>query len=88
MSAPLPLQIWSEPFCKKYDSLPRNLQLAIDQKVDKMGRTLRSFPHERLQGRPEFRLRVGDYRVLYSFNVAEGRIFLLSVGHRRDIYKG
>jgi mRNA interferase RelE/StbE len=52
-----------------------------------MGCALGTFPHERLQGRPEFRLRVGDYRVLYSFDPAKGRIFLLSVGHRREIYK-
>jgi hypothetical protein len=32
-----------------------------------MGTRLESFPHQRLQGRPEFKLRVGDYRVLYEF---------------------
>ncbi len=41
----------------------------------------------RLTGRSEFKLRVGDYRVLYEFDVAAGRIYLLYVGHRRDIYK-
>ncbi len=28
---------------------------------------LEVFPHQRLKGRPELRLRVGDYRVLYEF---------------------
>ena len=52
-----------------------------------MGTRLESFPHQRLQGRPEFKLRVGDYRVLYEFDVPLGRIYLHYVGHRREIYK-
>lgn len=52
-----------------------------------MGTRLESFPHQRLQGRPEFKLRVGDYRVLYEFDVKLGRIHLHYVGHRREIYK-
>ncbi len=51
-----------------------------------MGSRLDSFPHQRLAGRPEFKLRVGDYRVLYEFDLAAGRIFLHYVGHRREIY--
>jgi len=52
-----------------------------------MGTRLASYPHYRLTGRPEYRLRVGDYRVLYEFDARAGRIFLHYVGHRRDIYK-
>ena len=52
-----------------------------------MGTRLDSFPHKRLQGRSEFKLRIGDYRVLYEFDVKQGRIYLHYVGHRRDIYK-
>lgn len=44
-------------------------------------------PHQRLQGRPEFKLRVGDYRVLYEFDAQLGRIYLHYVGHRREIYQ-
>jgi len=52
-----------------------------------MGARLEIFRHKRLQGRPEFKLRVGDYRVLYEFDIANGRIYLHYVGHRREIYK-
>lgn len=34
-----------------------------------------------------FKLRVGDYRVIYEFNVERNELFLLTVGNRRDIYK-
>lgn len=52
-----------------------------------LGRRLDSFPHWRLQGRPEFRLRVGDYRVIYQFDVRRNELFLVTLGHRRDVYR-
>jgi mRNA-degrading endonuclease RelE of RelBE toxin-antitoxin system len=55
--------------------------------VDEVGTRLEGFPHKRLTGRSEFKLRVGDYRVLYEFDVKLGRIYLHYVGHRREIYK-
>ncbi len=48
---------------------------------------LETFPHKRLTGRPECKLRVGDFRVLYEYDLAQGRIYLHYVGNRRDIYK-
>lgn len=84
---PAALQIWSHTFCREYDRLPMEIQSAIRNKVDEMGLRLESYPHQRLTGRLECRLRVGDYRVLYEMDVSQGRIFLLYVGHRRAIYK-
>ena len=81
------LQIWSHTFTKAFDSLPRSARGAIERKVDEISMRLEAFPHRRLRGRPEFKLRVGDYRVLYEFDLAQGRIYLHYVGHRREIYK-
>lgn len=61
---------------------------AVQEKVDDMGRRLTVFPHKRLKGRPECRLRVGDYRVLYEFDAERGHVHLHYVGNRREIYKG
>jgi mRNA interferase RelE/StbE len=33
-----------------------------------------------------FKLRIGDYRVIYSFNKENKLITIHKVGHRRDIY--
>jgi len=81
------LQIWSHTFCRAFDALPAAVQQSIQQKVDDMGARLAAFPHHRLTGRPECRLRVGDYRVLYEFDAQAGRVLLHYVGHRREIYK-
>lgn len=63
------------------------MQRDITRKVDELGRRLDSWPHDRLTGRSEFKLRVGDYRVLYEFDLAAGQLHLLFVGNRREIYK-
>ena len=34
-----------------------------------------------------FKLRVGDYRVVYQFSRAEERIFVHLIKHRREVYK-
>ena len=81
------LQVWSATFSKAFDSLPESIRLAIQHKVDEMGMRLDAFPHKRLRNRPEFKLRVGDYRVLYEFDLAAGRLYLHYVGHRKEIYK-
>lgn len=81
------LQIWSPTFSKSFDILPPDIRTDVCRKIDDMGTRLNDFPHQRLVGRPEFKLRVGDYRVLYEFDLKSGRIFLHYVGNRREIYK-
>ena len=34
-----------------------------------------------------YRLRVGDYRVLYEIHDAELLVLVLAVGHRREVYR-
>lgn len=80
------LQIWSPTFSRASDGLPPPVRADVQRKVDEMGTRLEAFPHQRLQGRPECKLRVGDYRVLYEIDVKLGRIYLHYVGNRREIY--
>ena len=84
---PPALQIWSHVFCRYFDPLPANIREDITRKVDELSRRLDTWPHERLKGRSEFKLRAGDYRVLYVFDLAAGRLYLLTVRNRREIYK-
>jgi mRNA interferase RelE/StbE len=67
--------------------LPAGIQAQIEAKLDRIGTNLGGFPHSRLTGVDAYRLRVGDYRIIYEFDVAKGVIHLLAVGHRREIYR-
>jgi len=39
-----------------------------------------------LQGRPAYRIRVGDYRILYVVVDDVLLVVVVTVGHRRDVY--
>ena len=41
-----------------------------------------------LRGRPGFRVRVGDYRVIYRIEDDVLLVVVLRLGHRRDVYAG
>jgi mRNA interferase RelE/StbE len=40
----------------------------------------------RLRGRPAWRVRVGDYRIIYTIEDAVLLVVVVAVGHRRDVY--
>jgi mRNA interferase RelE/StbE len=41
---------------------------------------------KKLVGREGWRIRSGDYRVIYEIDDAQRNITILHVGHRRDVY--
>lgn len=40
----------------------------------------------RLSGEDVYKLRVGDYRVIADWDREEGAVYVLTVGHRRNVY--
>ena len=42
----------------------------------------------RIKGSEFLRVRVGDYRILYSINTGRLIILIIDIGHRREIYRG
>lgn len=81
------LQIYYSGFDEPFFTLPSSLQRRIEAKIDEMGLRLGAFPHHRMKGGDRYRLRVGDYRVIYKFDTEKQEIYLLTVGHRREIYR-
>ena len=80
-------QIASRQYDDDYFRLPEAVQTRVQAKVDDMGSRLRTFPHHRMVGSDKSRLRVGDYRVIYRFDLVRGEVYLLAIGHRREIYR-
>jgi len=40
-----------------------------------------------MTGRDAWRIRAGDYRVIYEIDDSEKRVVVQHIGHRRDIYR-
>jgi mRNA interferase RelE/StbE len=80
-------EIYSREFDAIFMQLPPRVRQQIEDKIREMGRRLEDFSHHRLQGRPEFRLRAGDYRIIYEFDLQTNVIRLVTLGHRREVYR-
>ncbi len=80
-------RVYAPDFDKDFTELPQTIQRQIEKKLDGMGLRLGDYPHYRLTASPECRFRVGDYRIIYEFDVEENVIFVLAVGRRDKIYK-
>lgn len=81
------LQIYYAGFDAVFLDLPEELRRRIEAAIDDMGLQLAAYPHYRMTGGNRYRLRVGDYRIIYTFDTAKNEIHLLAVGHRREIYR-
>jgi mRNA interferase RelE/StbE len=67
------------------------LQSRILDAVEGLGSNPRPFGFRKLQGRRRedvFRIRVGDYRVVYSVDDEAKVVTVERVRHRREVYRG
>ena len=80
-------QIASREFDHDFFRLPPQIREHIQRKIDSMGARLSAFPHFRMTGSDKYRLRIGDYRLVYRFDQVKREIYLVAIGHRREIYK-
>lgn len=67
--------------------LPRATAVKILHKLTELEADPLGFGTTALVGSPELRrLRVGDYRVIYTLDQGELVVWVVHVGHRRDVY--
>ena len=81
----------TEVYSREFDSVflllsPRIREL-IEVKIRDLGSRLSAYSHHRLKARPEYRLRVGDYRIIYEFDQKQNVLYLITLGHRREVYR-
>lgn len=72
---------------KSLARLPKKVQRRIQGVIT----TLESNPlppvAKKLTGRDAYRIRVSDYRIIYTVNKNVLTIAVVAIGHRRDIYR-
>ena len=80
-------EVYAQEFDARFGKLNSGIREQIQAKIRELGARLDQFPHQRLQGRSEYRLRVGDYRVIYEFDLQQNILYLLTLGNRSEIYR-
>ena len=79
---------WSKQAAKELDKIDLKVAQRLVSKVGWLSQNFGYITPEPLHGtfKGTYKLRVGDYRIVYILN--QGVIVILSVGHRKEIYKG
>jgi mRNA interferase RelE/StbE len=72
---------------KELDRLPDDLMKRILARLGQLETNPRPADVKKLNGRDAWRIRVGDYRVIYEIRDRELQILVITVGHRREIYR-
>lgn len=76
-------------FLSEFLALDKPTQRQIRNKLDELARTdATSFLHQPLKGeqfKGLYKLRVGDYRLIYQ--LYDNGLRFITLGHRRDIYR-
>jgi mRNA interferase RelE/StbE len=69
--------------------MPRDTARLIRQRLEQVAiDPFASIPNaKKLQGRPGYRLRVGDWRVIYEINQDEVVIIVLKIAPRAEVYR-
>lgn len=76
---------WKEHALQNLEKLENSISRRIIKKVEELSENPFSRDIKRLKGREDFRLRVGDYRII--FLIEKNIIQILKVGHRKNIYE-
>ena len=66
-------QVYYASFDAVFLKLPPALRGRIEQKIDEIGLLLPTYPHYRLKGSNRYRARIGDYRIIYTFDLRQNK---------------
>jgi mRNA interferase RelE/StbE len=73
---------------KAIESMPREVQRRIVNRLDELEENPRPPDMKVLKGGDgEVRIRVGDYRILYTIEDCVLTVVVIKVGNRRDVYR-
>ena len=72
---------------KDFKVIPKKDLVKILERIEALGEDPRPPGCEKLTGHQKYRLRQGRYRILYSIQDDELTIWVVKVGHRKDIYR-
>jgi mRNA interferase RelE/StbE len=80
--------VWTTPVKKELAALERQTQKRIIAAVELL--RLNPLPSKAIRlvaPEPKYRIRVGDYRVVYQIENQKLYILVVAVGHRKDVYR-
>ncbi|NJL49631.1 MAG: type II toxin-antitoxin system RelE/ParE family toxin [Leptolyngbyaceae cyanobacterium SM2_5_2] len=79
---------FAKPAAKQFKAIPRQEQQRLKLKIDALADEPRPSGTVKLAGEDGFyRIRVGNYRIVYAIEDDQLLVLVVKVGHRRDVYR-
>jgi mRNA interferase RelE/StbE len=72
---------------KQLAQIPQPFLAAIDEKILALEIDPRPPGCKKLKGRDGWRIRIGDYRVIYKINDSILLVLIIEIGNRKSIYR-
>ena len=72
---------------KKLGKINRQDQSRIISAIYALADNPRPQDCQKLSGRPAWRIRIGSYRIIYEIHDDQLRVFVITIGHRREVYR-
>ena len=72
---------------KNLSKIPLQDQSRVINSIQKLSKNPRPSGNKKLSGRDAWRIRVGNYRVIYEIHDDRLIILVINIGHRKDIYR-
>ncbi len=72
---------------KELSLLPDGVYERVKVAISRLANHPKPRVSRKLTGRPGWRLRISDYRVIYEIDDNNHTVTILHIGHRRDVYK-
>ena len=72
---------------KELEKVPKKILRKIVGRIKELSINPRPFGCEKLSDEEKYRIRQGNYRIVYSIEDEKLFVIVLKVGHRRDVYK-
>jgi mRNA interferase RelE/StbE len=79
--------IFTKSSFKELDAIPRKDAQKILKRASELAEKPRPMGCEKLSARPLYRVRQGDYRIVYFINDPDKTVDIIKIGHRREIYR-
>jgi len=72
---------------KQIAKLDKKIIPVVKEAIAGLASDPRPFGYKKLKGEEAYRIRIGDYRIIYEIEDDKIIVTVVSVGHRKDIYK-
>jgi mRNA interferase RelE/StbE len=72
---------------KDFSTIPKKNLQKILNRIEAPTKDPRSPGHEKLTGQERYRVRQGHYRIVYSIQDKELKVWVVTDGHRKDVYR-